>query len=126
MDKMEVLLDTSFILSCVRKRIDFITKLEEKGFRIVLPREVLEELKDLKRKGKQSLNDREAINLALEIFEKRKIKKTGLGGNSVDEGLIKKGKEGAYIATLDSGIKREVPNKIIIFNSKNSIGVERD
>ena len=46
-----------------------------------------------------------------------------LGYKNVDEGLIVRGKKGYYIATLDGGIKSHVPNKIIIFNSKKSVGV---
>ncbi len=123
---MEAILDTSFIISCVRKRIDFITELEEKGFRVLLPREVVEEMKDLKQRGKESMEDRKAIDVAMKMFEEKKIEKTKLGGNSVDEGLIEKGKEGMYVATLDAVIKRNVPNRIVIMNSKNNIGIERD
>ena len=123
---MEVLLDTSFIISCVRKKIDFISQLEGEGFKVVLPREVLQELKDLRVAPKESHADRIAIDIALVMFEGNKIKKTPLGGQSVDDGLIEKGKQGAFIATLDNGIKREVANKIVIFNSSKSVGVQRD
>ena len=122
---MEVLLDTSFIISCVRKRIDFITELENLGFRIALPREVFQELRDLKTSSKESRANRQAIDIAFEMFSKRKVKKTTVGGKNVDEGLINKGKQGFYIATLDNGIKREVPNKVVIINSKNNIGIVR-
>ncbi|MEM4271110.1 MAG: hypothetical protein QXO70_03380, partial [Candidatus Pacearchaeota archaeon] len=70
---MEVLLDSNFIISCVKKKIDFIEELEKLGFKVILPREVLQELKDLKMESYHS--DRVAINVALEMFEKRKIKK---------------------------------------------------
>jgi hypothetical protein len=43
----------------------------------------------------------------------------------VDEALIKKGTEGAYIATLDNVIKRNVPNRILINNSKKSVMIDR-
>jgi hypothetical protein len=39
--------------------------------------------------------------------------------------LIKKGKEGYYIATLDGAIRRIVPNKIFIKDSGNDIEIER-
>src|SRR3989338_7295341 len=99
---MEVLLDSSFIVSCFRRKIDFISALEEQGFKILIPREVLQELKDLKLKSVHE--DRVAIGLALEMFEKSKVKKVRLGGGSVDEQLIKKGRDGIYVATLDSAI----------------------
>ena len=121
---MEVLLDSSFILSCIRKRIDFLTQLEEQGFNVKVPREVLQELKDLRFKPKTSRGDRIAINVALEILGRKGVKKTTMGQGSVDDWLIKKGNEGLYIATLDSGIKNKIPYKIVIFSSKGSVGVE--
>ena len=45
---MEAVLDTNFIVSCVKKKIDFISELENLGFKIVLPKEIFQELKDLR------------------------------------------------------------------------------
>ena len=47
---MEVILDSNFIVSCVMKGIDFISQLEGKGFKILIPREVIQEIKDLRNK----------------------------------------------------------------------------
>ena len=55
---MEVILDTSFILSCMRKRIDFLSQLEEQGFMVKIPKEVIQELKDLHSRSKTSEEDR--------------------------------------------------------------------
>tara|TARA_B100000315_G_C14303090_1_gene462767 strand:+ start:172 stop:534 length:363 start_codon:yes stop_codon:yes gene_type:complete len=120
---MEVLLDTNFIISCVKKRIDFLGDLEGFGLKVVVPKEVFEELKDFK---KGSKGDRTAANVALDLFEQNKVKKTALGGRSVDSGLISKGKLGVYIATLDNGVKRAVPNKVVISGAKNSLVIERN
>ena len=126
---MNVLLDTNFIISCIRKKIDFIDQLEDLGFKVILPREVLEELKDLRKSPKQSRLDRAAINVAFEMFEKRKVKKVSLGkslqNKHVDEALIAKGKQGYYIATLDSAVKRAVPNKVVIYNARKRVGIQR-
>ena len=123
---MEVLLDTNFIISCLVKRIDFLGELEGKGFRVKVPREVLEEMKDLKNSGKASHEERAMIDVAFEMLGNKKIKKMKLGSGKVDEKLIEWGKKGVYIATLDSGIKREIPNKIIINNSRKNLEVIRD
>lgn len=123
---MEVLLDTSFIISCMLARIDFISELEAFGFKIVVPREVIQELKDLRFRKGQSHEERASINAALEMIEKRKLKKVGFGEKKVDEMLIQKGKEGIYIATLDREIKRKVPNRVVILTAKKGIGIERD
>ena len=121
---MKVLLDTSFIVSCIRKGIDFLAQLEEQGFEVVLSKEVLEELKDLREKSSTSQEDRTAIDVSFEMFEKRDFEKISLGGKSVDSGLIEKGNAGFFIATLDADIKNSVPNKIVIFGSKKSVGRE--
>ncbi|MFH1425509.1 MAG: PIN domain-containing protein [archaeon] len=123
---MEVLLDANFIISCVRKRIDFIDELEVLGFKVKVPREVLQELKDLKREKKLGRETRTAINIAFQMLDDGGVKKVGVGGRTVDEGLIAKGKEGVYIATLDKEILRGVPNKIVIDNSKKGLKVERE
>ena len=127
---MKVILDTSFIISCIRKRIDFISQLEDLGFKIVVPKEVFQELKDLRKNPKESFIDRKAIDVAFEMLKENKVKKITLGRrverkNQVDLGLIKKGNEGYYIATLDSEIKRQVPNRIVIYNASKSVGIDR-
>ena len=85
---MEVLLDANFIISCILKKIDFISQLQDKGFKIVVPREVLQEPKDLKFNGRTSSNERTAIDVALEMLYSKKIKKTTIGEGRVDDLLI--------------------------------------
>lgn len=120
---MEVLLDTSFVISCIKKRIDFLDNLEEMGFKVLLPKEVFQEIKDLRLNS--DVATRTAVGVALEILEKRKVKGVTIGNKNVDEGLIEFGKKGAYIATLDAAIKRSVPNKVIISESSNGLVIER-
>ncbi|MAG38164.1 hypothetical protein CMI45_02145 [Candidatus Pacearchaeota archaeon] len=123
---MEVLLDTNFIISCIKRKINFIEELGNLGFRIKIPLGVSQELKDLKKDSKVGRDGRVAIELAMQILDDRRVKKTRIGGRTVDEGLIQKGRGGAYIATLDRAIKREVPNRVVILSAKNSLSVERD
>ncbi len=120
---MEVLLDTNFVISCVKKRIDFMEELLNLGFRVMVPREVIEELKDLRLKVPH--DDRVAIDFALARFASERIEKMRLGKRTVDEGLIAKGKQGAYIATLDAAIKRAVPLRVTISASQNALQIER-
>lgn len=121
---MEVLLDSSFIISCVKRKIDFISELEGRGFKVLLPKEIFQEIKDLSLHSARGT--RIACGLALEMFEKRKTKRVALGDRrKADEGLIDMGKRGAYIATLDAVIKRSVPNKVVISESTNGLIVER-
>ncbi|MSS74992.1 hypothetical protein EXS73_02155 [Candidatus Pacearchaeota archaeon] len=120
---MEAILDTNFILACLKRKINFLDDLEEQGFKPILAHEVYQELKDVRQTA--TLSDRVALDLALALFEKRKVHKMTLGHHKVDEGLIAKGKKGAYIATLDAGIRRLVPNSIGINNAQNSLEITR-
>ena len=43
-----VLLDTSFILTCVRNKIDFFEQLELEGFKILVPKQVIKEIEAIK------------------------------------------------------------------------------
>lgn len=123
---MKVILDSSFIISCIRKRIDFISQLNEQGFKIIVPREVMQEMKDLRNSDRSSREDRIAIDVAFQMLEKNKlVEKTSFGDGKVDDYLIQKGKEGYHIATLDAGIKNLIGNRVVIFSSKGSVGVER-
>ena len=121
---MNVILDSSFIISCFRKKIDFREQLEGQGFNVLVPREVMQELKDVRKNSKSSREDRLAIDLALESLLGRGIKHISLGKGKVDDWLIKKGKQGFYIATLDREIKRNVPNRIVIFDAQKRVGPE--
>lgn len=121
---MQVILDSSFIISCVRERIDFLSQLSEQGFTPVVPREVLQEMKDLRVSDRSSREDRLAIDVAFTLLERHKVKKTTLGQGRVDEFLIKRGLEGVFIATLDNAVKRKIPKKIVIFKAQNRVGVE--
>jgi rRNA-processing protein FCF1 len=105
------------------KNIPFMEQLEEQGFEVLLAREVMQELKDLKLKVPH--NERKAIEIAFQILDNSKTKKITLGKDKVDYGLIHKGKEGYYIATLDAAIKREIPNRVFINSARNAIDVER-
>lgn len=121
---MEVLLDANFVVSCVKKKIDFVSELEEMGFKVLLPKEVFQEIKDLTLHS--NYETRTASNIALELLKKRKVKGMTIGNKRVDEGLIEFGRKGAYIATLDAAIKRSVPNRVIISEQANGLIIERD
>lgn len=123
---MEVLLDTNFVIACVLKRIDFLEELEGMGFKIRVPKEVLEEMKDLKKESKTSHNERQAIDVAFALLDEAGVKKVKIGGKYVDDGLVKHANEGAYIATLDRELKHKVANRVVIDNARKKLKVERD
>ena len=121
---MEVILDTNFIISCLRKKIDFMGQLEEQGFKIAVPREVIQELKDVRFDKKTSREDRTAIDIAMQMLSEKKIKKMSLGSGKVDNWLVEKGNDGYYIATLDREIKHKIAHRVVIFDAQKRVGVE--
>ncbi len=118
---MEVILDTGFIMNCLRKRLDFLTQLEDSGFKIQVPREVLQELKDIRFESIASRLDRDLIASALEMLNKKKVKHTTMGQIRKDHWLLKKAAEGYYIATTNSLIKNRIPYRIEIVESSHKL-----
>ena len=106
---MEVILDTSFILSCLGKKIDFLEA--ERFGSLVLPLQVLNELDKIKKKhGKES----QQASLALQIIEKNKdkFKIIVLEKKFVDAGILAyAGKNKVAVATLDKELKKELKGR---------------
>ena len=138
MDK-KCLLDSSFILSCVAKKIDFFIYFRDEGFsgvNILIPSQVLTELEKISLpisiKGKSS-SDKEAAALSLRIilnnvFEKIDLNKTlipNLKKISVDNLIIEYAKSHpeVYIASLDKGILNKIKNKKITIRGINQIQI---
>jgi len=109
----KVLLDTNFVVSCVKNRIDFFEELRFQGYKLFVPTQVLRELKNLKEYS---------ARVALQVLDNSEIKKINLEVNYVDEGIARfceKNKE-FILATLDEDLMDRVANpKMIIRNRKN-------
>lgn len=120
---MDVLLDTSFILTCLKEKIDFLEA--EKYGDLILPRQVLEELiKISKSRGRQ----KELALLALDIIRgnKNKFKIISLWREHVDAGIKryaeKKGRK-IIVATLDSDLKKALKgkSKLLVIRAKKKL-----
>jgi len=112
----KILLDTSFILSCIRNKIDFIEDLS--GRKVLLPVQVVNELESIGKKGKYSL--KKEAEFALKILEKSNFERIDLGENYVDKGIkkfIQKNKD-IIVATLDKGLKKPKSRNMIIIRKK--------
>jgi rRNA-processing protein FCF1 len=113
-------LDTNFILSCVRKKIDFFEKIKFMGFKILIPMQVIAELEKISKKGniKFSIESK----LALTIIKKNIFTRIDLKMKNVDNGIVSladRNKE-YIVATLDRAIKNKLKNqKIVIRGQKN-------
>lgn len=109
----KVILDTNFIITCVKQKLDFFEQLELMEFKIIIPDEVISELNSLKEL------------LALKILGKEKFEKVKLNSKNVDNGIIKYAKEndGVLIATLDRAMKFRTKSKIVVIRGKKKLEV---
>ena len=116
---MEVVLDTNFLLSCVKQKIDLFEQIESlfPSAELVVPKQVVKELETLKSRKELKLKERESASIALQLIEKnkKKIRILGLEGNA-DRVIINYALSGENIiaATLDGGIKKHLKNKVKI------------
>ncbi|MFW6233385.1 MAG: PIN domain-containing protein, partial [Nanoarchaeota archaeon] len=53
MIKKQILLDTNFILSCIREKLDLFEYLEERNFKIIIPKQVIDEIKEIQNSKKK-------------------------------------------------------------------------
>jgi len=110
---MEVILDTSFILTCIKEKIDFLIARDFGN--LILPLQVIDELRQLveKKKGREKNN----AKLALDIIETNRtnFKIFELETKHVDSGILNyvKNKEGKIIiATIDKEMKRKLRGRV--------------
>lgn len=114
----KVIVDTNFILSCIRNRVDFFEELEFMGLQILIPVQVIKELEKLSLK----LNE---AKFALKLLKEHRAEEIDLKVSYVDEGIARycnKNKE-IILASLDKALQEKVlaNPRIIIRNRKNLV-----
>jgi rRNA-processing protein FCF1 len=117
----KIILDTNFLLTCIRQKVEFFEEIPPMGFRIVIPINVISELEILS-KGKATRLADESI-LVLRILEGKSFEKIELPGKRVDNAIInflKKNKNFA-IATLDKDVQLKVKNPKLIIRGKKKL-----
>jgi len=109
----QAILDTSFILSCVKQKIDFFEKLEHEGIKVLIPEQTIDELLGL------------GAQLALKVLEKHKFKLVKISGKDADAAIINFSRENpeAIVATLDFGLKKKVKNQKMVVRGKKKIEI---
>lgn len=116
----KVILDTNFLVYCAKNKIDYVEGIYDllnEEFEIVVPIQVIDELKNLSinKFKKISAKDKRAASLALEILESKNIKKINPKGKKADDVLIKLAKESRnIICTLDRKIRKLSKRNIVI------------
>ena len=119
----KAILDTSFILTCVKQKIDFFEELILKGFQILIPEQVIEEIKGISKSKK--INERENANLALKLIKNSPFKKIDLEIKNVDKGIIKFADENieTIVGTLDKEIKRKTENQKLVIRGQRKLEI---
>ena len=123
---MQIILDTNFLIYCAKNKLDYVEEIEnllKEGHELVVPVQVINELKKLRddRLKKASGKDKQAANLALEILEHNKIKTVKPEGKTVDEAIINLASKDNknIVCTLDREMRHSLPRVILINRFKN-------
>lgn len=114
----QTILDTNFILSCIRNKIDFFEEIPLMGIGIIIPEEVILEIEKFKDKKTEA-------NIALILLNKNKFEKISFGKGHVDKKIINYAKENPRIivATLDKDIKKKIPNNKLVIRNKKKLEI---
>jgi len=109
----QVILDTSFILTAIKQKVDFFHVLEKEGMQAVIPEQTIRESKGL------------GAGLALEIIQKNEFKLIKIPGRDADSAIIRFARENptAVVATLDSGLQKKIRNHKMIIRQKKRIDI---
>lgn len=114
------LLDTNFILSCIRNKIDFFEEISLMGIQIIIPREVIYEINRFRDKKTEA-------RVALNLLDRNRwnFEKIVLGKGYVDKKIINYAKENPelVVATLDREVKEKVKNKVMVIREKKRLEI---
>ncbi len=120
----KVLLDTSFILSCVRANVDFLEGLFSLDLYPIVPLQVLKELRSITH-SKNKLRHRNEALLSLKML-KDNVGAVDLRSKNVDDGIVAflKAHKSVLLATLDRNLGLRVNNEKIILRQRKRIARE--
>jgi len=123
-----VLLDTNFMLVCVKQKVDFFEDLKLLGMKIIIPKQVINELK-LVLSSKKKFHFRRDAHVVLKILEKNKnsFKRINLSsyGKNTDKRIKKFSDENRdiIVATLDKELKNKIKNKKLVIRGKKNLEI---
>jgi len=122
---VKVILDTNFILNCIRNKLDFYEELIFRGDIPIIPLQVVEEIKRL-RDSSKALKFRDEANIALKLFENHSTEFIDAPGKYVDLGIKKYCSEHpeVVLATMDSELKKSVRNRKLVLRNKKKLELQ--
>lgn len=120
----QILLDTNFILTCIKQKIDFFENLELMGLQILIPKQVIDEIEMIVN-SKKKLHFRENAKLSLVLLKKNSFEKIDLGLQDVDKGIMRFAKQNpkVIVATLDKEIKDSIQNPNLVIRQKKKLEI---
>ena len=109
----QILLDTNFIITCIKQKIDFFDYLYGEGYTIFVPEQVINELEKLKQES------------ALKLLKNSKFKKIALKGKIVDNSIINYAKENPtlIVATLDRELQKKIRNRKMVIRDRRKLEI---
>ena len=124
---MKILLDTNFILTCAKEKIDFPSLADEiidQKISWVVPQDVVNELGVLKDRVGMKVQDRDAAKLGFEMMQNLDAEVVRLPGKNpnVDIKIVNyvMGKD-IVLASMDRDLKSRIDNKILTVRGKNNM-----
>ena len=115
-----VILDTNFVITCVKQKIDFFEEIKLMGLNILISEQVIEELEKLG--YEENLHD---ARTALKILESHNYELLALERGGADKGIINyaKSHRDVIVATLDKDLKSSVPNQKLVIMGKKKLEI---
>jgi len=124
---MKILLDTNFVLTCAKQKIDFLSIANntiDKEIEWIVPQDVLNELGNIKDEEGTKIADKKAAELSFRIIEGLKPEVINLPGKNpnVDIKIVNYIiSKDIILATLDKNLKSRVKNKILTIRGKSNL-----
>ncbi len=117
---MKIAIDANILLAIANEKIDVFGQIrDEFGSKaeIIIPKQVIDELKMLAKRNKKN---EKAAEIAMQGLRKNDVKTAEVDAKNADGALLALAKEGAIIATNDKALKKEVKklNAGVIFTRK--------
>lgn len=108
-----IILDTNFILTCIKQKINLFGQLRENfsEYYVVIPSVVVAELEKLKEDRKLKLAERNAAGLALQLIEKENVKIIKLEGEADDAIVNYALNNKSVVGSLDNGLRKRVKGR---------------
>lgn len=119
-----ILLDTNFLVDCVKNKIDLFTELRrvlDFNFEIAILDRTLDELDTIIAKGRK---EGRAAKLAKTILMTKKVIIFPTGGGHTDKLLLNRADENNIVATMDKELKQKLKKKkqdVIIIRAKKKL-----